>query len=156
VLGDVENRPVGRADEEPADTPRLRGQGVDDLVAASTSHCVGVVHVVDLDGEQRVLGRRRVPRDELDVFSGARHDEAGDPVEAHVLRIEPEVVRVEGPRFLDVGHREVGRHADDSHRLLQTSLSLLIVPRGTGGRPPDASRVPLWIDVGARRTDSLT
>ena len=97
---------------------------MNNLVAAATGLRVGVIDVVDLDGEQGVLGRCRVPRNELDVLPGVGHDEAGDPVEAHVLPLEPEVVRVEGPRLLDVGHCEVSRDADDVHGLVPSLMSL--------------------------------
>jgi hypothetical protein len=60
-------------------------------------------------------------RHELDVLPGVGDDEPSDPVEAHVLPIEAEVVTVEGLRTFNVGHREVDCYSYSVHVFLQPS-----------------------------------
>src|SRR3954453_13415247 len=142
VVHDVDHRSVRCPDEEAADAPRLGGPRVHDLVAEFLRLRVGSVDVVGEDGDERVLGRRGVARDELDVRAGVRGGVAGHPAHVELLGAQAEVAGVEALRRLDVGHREIGDDAGGAHAVLlpgQSSSSSSDVPAGTCRAPPASS-----------------
>jgi hypothetical protein len=80
MVHDVEDVAVWCPDEEPAHTPWLRGERVHDLVAEFLSFFISTFDVIRVDGNDRVFGRGRVARDELDVRSGVGRGVAGPPI----------------------------------------------------------------------------
>ena len=90
MTDDVDDVAVGVADEEPAHTPRLLRQRVDDLVTTALRLVVRFVDVVpDRDRGNRILGARCVPSDELDGGSTVGGLEPGDPAEVERLDAQP-------------------------------------------------------------------
>lgn len=55
MLSDVEHGPARCSDEESADAPPLGGQRVHDLIAEALRVRVGVVDIIDFDGERGIL-----------------------------------------------------------------------------------------------------
>src|SRR3954452_18340531 len=157
VVHDVDHRSVRCPDEETADAPRLGGQRVHDLVAEFPRLRVGSVDVVGEDGDERVLGRRGVARDELDVRAGVRGGVAGHPAHVELLGAQAEVAGVEALRRLDVGHREIGDDAGGAHAVLlpgQSSSSSSDVAAGTCRAPPASSTTSPTTQTAGGRTPS--
>src|SRR3954452_3427319 len=79
VLRDVDHLAIRAADEEPANTPRFVREGVHHFITTSPCLLVRGIDVVDLDGHDRVLWRRCVPRHHLDARTRLRGGEAVHP-----------------------------------------------------------------------------
>lgn len=67
--GDIDHLSIRAPDEEATNTPRLVGDRVHDLIASLLRFLVCGVDVIDLDGQDRILWRRRVSGHDLDARS---------------------------------------------------------------------------------------
>lgn len=77
------------------------------------------------------------------------HVEASNSIETNVLPLETEIVCVKGPRLIDVGHRDVGRYADDVYGSL---LSLMTRNRAAQPRAVSTADVPMTAADDPRQT----
>lgn len=114
VLRHVDDRAVGVADEEAAESPILVRKRVDDLGSRGDSTIVDDVDIIDLDGNIRMdMGLDIEGHDaELDLALVGAEEE--NPVEAAVF-LEPYDVAIKGSAFLEAVGPDVGLDSFDGH-----------------------------------------
>lgn len=111
---DVEHLTVGRPDEEPPNSPWLGREGVNDLITATSSLIVGLVHIIYRDRDHWVGPCRGVPGQQLQA-STRRREITGHPFQTQVLTLETQVITVELVGSGDVRDDHVGDDAHNPH-----------------------------------------
>src|SRR5262249_7859508 len=102
-------------DQEPAHTPRFRGQRMHDLVSELLRFFVRGVDIIGVNRDHGVGGGPRIARDELDVRAAVWGGVPGYPAHVDPLGAQHEIVGVEALRGIDIGDPKVGRDAFSVH-----------------------------------------
>ena len=88
--GDIDHVSIGAPDEESTNTPRFVRDRVHDLISTHLRFFIRGIDVIDLDGHDGVLWRRRVSGNDLDASARVRGGEPGHPPLVHSVFGQPE------------------------------------------------------------------
>jgi hypothetical protein len=114
---------IGVADEKPAYAPAFGRQRVDDLQATANCLLVGSVDVFDRNRDDWRHRPTGVVCQYLEIGAG-RRDVTSDPVQAHLLSIQTEVLAVEVLRGREVSDCEVRDNPYDPHFTIILRLAM--------------------------------
>ena len=88
--GDIDHVSIRAPDEESTNTQRFVRDRVHDLISTSLRFFIRGIDVIDLDGHDGVLWRRRVSGNDLDARARVRGGEPGHPPLVHSVFGQPE------------------------------------------------------------------